>query len=75
MAPDIKEKSCGLFLKTSLLFLFIASVAFVAIGQETPAAEATFKLGASDIFNNRYIQYATGPTSEVCITLPLLLKV
>ncbi|WP_295664692.1 TonB-dependent receptor [uncultured Mucilaginibacter sp.] len=29
---------------------------------KVPAYKASFKVGASDIFNNRYIQYAGGPT-------------
>jgi len=27
-----------------------------------PKAKATIKIGASNVFNNRYIQYAAGPT-------------
>jgi iron complex outermembrane receptor protein len=42
-----------------------------------PAAKATIKLGATDILNNRYFQYAGGPTIGalyyVAITLDGLL--
>jgi len=43
-----------------------------------PKAKTTIKLGGSDIFNNRYLQYAGGPTLGAlyyaAITLDGLLK-
>jgi iron complex outermembrane recepter protein len=43
-----------------------------------PKLKSAIKLGASDIFNNRYIQYAGGPTIGglyyVAITVDGLLK-
>ena len=32
------------------------------VSYRIPAAKATLKLGGTNIFNNRYIQYAAGPT-------------
>ena len=43
-----------------------------------PQLKSTFKLGGTNIFNNRYIQYAAGPTIGglyyLSITLDGLLK-
>ena len=38
-------------------YVFDAQVTYLV-----PKAKATIKLGASNIFNRRYIQYAAGPT-------------
>jgi len=48
------------------------------VNYRLPKAKSTIKIGAADIFNHRYIQYAGGPTIGglyyVAITVDGLLK-